>query len=347
MEVSDDEHLAGCQALVQSSVMEQLPTPHNNFFQFALSHLPNARSLIETQLSAAALSELNLDTLQLETGSFIDADLREKFSDLLVSVQLAGSITETTVENAGDRALVYFLFEHKSQSDPLTVLQLLSYIVRIWEKRLRDGLPLCPIVPLVVYHGETGWTAARSISELVPSPKGLADYQLNFQIPLLDLSQLSDEDIAGGPILRSTLRLLKYSRSKYLVSKLGDILELIVRSLPASRLPDWIQAIGVYVMSVNKNIDSQQYKQTLKSVFPTQFEPGSLADRLLIQGREEGREEGQQIGLERGKLTGKIQMVQELLGDTPTTDAELEACGLDTLTTQLAVLQQRLRDRQA
>jgi hypothetical protein len=42
-------------------------------------------------------------------------------------------------------------------------------------------------------------------------------------------------------------------------------------------------------MSVNKDIDSQQYKQTLKSVFPTQFEPGSLADRLLIQGREEGR----------------------------------------------------------
>ncbi len=96
-------------------------------------------------------------------------------------------------------------------------------------------------------------------------------------------------------------------------------------------------------MSVNKNIDSQQYKQTLKSVFPTQFEPGSLADRLLIQGREEG----EQIGLEKGKLTGKIQMLEELLGDTPTMDAEFEACGLDALTTQLAVLQQRLRDRQA
>jgi predicted transposase YdaD len=101
--------------------MEQLPTPHNNFFQFALSHLPNARSLIETQLSPAALAELDLDTLQLETGSFIDADLREKFSDLLMSVRLAGS----DAESEDDRALVYFLFEHKSQSDPLTVFQLL------------------------------------------------------------------------------------------------------------------------------------------------------------------------------------------------------------------------------
>ena len=50
-------------------------------------------------------------------------------------------------------------------------------------------------------------------------------------------------------------------------------------------------------MSVNKNIDSNEYKQTLASVFPTQFEPGSLADRLLIQGREEGaRKAGKRVG---------------------------------------------------
>ena len=123
--------------------MKSLPTPHSNFFHFALSHLPNARGLIETQLSPAALAELNLDTLQLEKGSFVDPDLREKFSDMLFSVEL----TNAPVGATSKQALVYFLFEHKSQSDPLTVLQVLSYMVRIWEKRVRDGEPLCPIVP--------------------------------------------------------------------------------------------------------------------------------------------------------------------------------------------------------
>jgi predicted transposase YdaD len=173
--------------------MESLPTPHNNFFHFALSHLPSARSLIETQLSRTALAELDLDTLKLESGTFIDADLREKFSDLLMSVRLASG-------EAADQALVYFLFEHKSQSDPLTVFQLLSYIVRIWEKRLREGLPLCPIVPLVVYHGDSGWTAARNMREVVSSPSGLADYQVDFRFPLLDLSHLADHEIEGEPI---------------------------------------------------------------------------------------------------------------------------------------------------
>jgi predicted transposase YdaD len=108
-------------------------------------------------------------------------------------------------------------------------------------------------------------------------------------------------------------------------------------------------------MSDNKDIDSQQYKQTLKSVFPTQFEPGSLADRLLIQGREEGREEGREQGLEegleqgreQGKLAGKIQTLQELLGDAVSTDDELLSRDRETLTTELTALQARLRRRDA
>ncbi len=328
--------------------MEKLPTPHNNFFQFALSHLPNARGLIETQLSPQALATLKLDTLRLCTGSFVDADLREKFSDLLFSVELA---EPAAGGGRNDEALVYFLFEHKSQSDPLTVLQLLGYIVRIWEQRIRDSLRLCPVIPLLVYHGESGWTAAKSLSELVAAPSELAGYQVHFRPPLLDLSQLADEEIQGDPVLRNTLRLLKYSRSKHLVSKLSEILQLISRSLPHGILDTWIQAIGVYVMTVNKNIDQEQYKQTLASILPTQFEPGSLADRLLIQGREEGErmglEKGERMGLEKGELVGKVRMLQELLGDTPTPAADLADLKAPVLTSHLVELQQRLRDRQS
>jgi hypothetical protein len=96
-------------------------------------------------------------------------------------------------------------------------------------------------------------------------------------------------------------------------------------------------------MAVNKSMDSQQYKQTLQSVFPTQFEPGSLADRLLIQGREEGRQEG----LEKGKVAGRVQMLQELLGEPVTSDAELDTLELSSLTDLFAGLLQRLRNRDA
>ena len=329
-----------------------LPTPHNNFFHFALSSLPAARSLIETQLSTAALLELNLETLKLETGSFVDPDLHEKFSDLLMSVDLSGS------NSLGrQQAYVYFLFEHKSEAEPLTALQLLSYIVRIWEKRIRDSLPLCPIIPLVVYHGEREWSVARSIEELISAPAALSRYQVQFGFPLLDLSEMSDEEIEGEPILQSTLRLLKYGRSRELPSKLRQILELVANSASVGGIAGWIQAIGVYVMAVNKEIGSEELKRIVQSVFPTQIEPGSLADRLLTQGRQEGLEQGLERGLEqglergleqgmeRGKLTGKIQTLQELVGYQVTPDEELRKQSINDLVVLIQDLQERLRNR--
>ena len=238
-----------------------------------------------------------------------------------------------------------FLFEHKSQSDSLTALQLLSYLVRIWEQRVREGAPLCPIIPLVIYHGESRWSAARSIEELIGAPEELAEYQVRFRMNLLDLSETADDAIPGEQILRSTLQLLKYSRSRDLADKLRDILGWIGEAIPNDILPAWIQAIGVYVITVNKKMDSQQYKQTLESILPTQFEVGSLADRLLKQGREEGREEGIREGMERGSLAGKIQMLAEMLGDPPVPAAELREASLDALQAKLEELQDRIRDR--
>jgi len=84
-------------------------------------------------------------------------------------------------------------------------------------------------------------------------------------------------------------------------------------------------------------VDGEQYEQTLSSILPTQFEPGSLADRLLIQGREEGREEGEKIGV----LVGKVQ----LLGATVTSKSDLLASDPETLRNRVISLQAELCKR--
>ncbi len=118
---------------------------------------------------------------------------------------------------------------------------------------------------------------------------------------------------------------------------------------PHNNFFNFALAIEVYIMTVNKNIDHEQYKQTLASILPTQFEPGSLADRLLIQGREEGREvgreEGREAGREEGELIGKIQLLEELLGFTRTSKSELLASDPETLQTKVTALQTELRER--
>ena len=103
----------------------KLPTPHNNFFHYALSHAHAARDLIQTHLPPNLVQLLDLHSLELQKDSFIDEDLRQSFSDLLYSVQFAGA-NDPSIEGQ-----VYLLFEHKSQSDPMTCFQLLRYIVRM------------------------------------------------------------------------------------------------------------------------------------------------------------------------------------------------------------------------
>ncbi len=53
----------------------KLPTPHNNLFQYALSHARAARDLIQKHLPADLVAALDLDSLELQKDSFIDDEL--------------------------------------------------------------------------------------------------------------------------------------------------------------------------------------------------------------------------------------------------------------------------------
>jgi predicted transposase/invertase (TIGR01784 family) len=316
--------------------MTKLPAPHNNLFHFAMTHLPCARSLIETQFSGEVLRELDLDTLRVEKESFIDAALRDKFSDILLSA-CRQSDELSDQHGVPNRSYVYVLLEHKSVADPLTAMQLLGYIVRIHERRVREGLRLCPILPLVVYHGASPWAAADNVQQLFDASPAMLNYQVNFRFPVLDLGLMRDDELQGTAILQSVLRLLKYGRSDQLRVKLKEILELVDSAFLGNGVAEWVQAIGVYVMAVNDGLEKDELVDIVQSVFPTQIEPGSLADRLVNQGRKEG--------LEKGKLVGRIQMLQELLEQPISPTEELQLLALNQLDSILLSLRQQLRER--
>ena len=62
-------------------------TPHDAVFKQFLSHPECARDFIEIHLPASLRQLCNLQTLKLESGSFIEADLRASYSDVLWSLK--------------------------------------------------------------------------------------------------------------------------------------------------------------------------------------------------------------------------------------------------------------------
>ncbi|MGP4878063.1 Rpn family recombination-promoting nuclease/putative transposase, partial [Klebsiella pneumoniae] len=81
-------------------------SPHDAVFKHLLSHRATARDFLDIHLPAPLRALCNLNTLWLESGSFIDDELRASHSDILYSLQT----------QAGE-GYIYLLIEHQSSAD--------------------------------------------------------------------------------------------------------------------------------------------------------------------------------------------------------------------------------------
>ena len=134
--------------------------PHDAFFTAYFSRPAAFAQLLEFTLPAEVYSMLDLSTLSIDTGSYIDEHLRRHFSDLAatvrVSAQAHGAADTPLSAPAGDAgsplsppsadpdvgagtANVYVLVEHKSYKDSSALLQILRYMVRIWSEQQKTA----------------------------------------------------------------------------------------------------------------------------------------------------------------------------------------------------------------
>jgi predicted transposase/invertase (TIGR01784 family) len=145
-----------------------------------------------------------------------------------------------------------------------------------------------------------------------------------------------------------TVELAKYNLDEATISAAPAITQwafffLRADRYEASRLRELLpgeafqRAITALETIAAKTEDRQMYDQREKALRDHQW---------MIEGaREEGREQGLEQGLERGTLIGKIQLVQQLLDDDPSSTSDLRQHTLDELNSLLTDLQQRLRGR--
>ncbi|MEI7702240.1 MAG: Rpn family recombination-promoting nuclease/putative transposase [Planctomycetia bacterium] len=327
---------------------------HDSFFKQAFGQQDYARSFLLSTLPAEIAQCLNLSVLEPSPASFVDENLRQAHSDLLFRTQLAD----------GSDAAVYLLFEHKSAADPMTVFQMLRYILKINEQRLRDQLDLCCIIPLVVYHGQNPWNAPTSLRQLIPVPDALAPFIPDFSLQIMDLGQIQDTVFQGDPIFRATILVFKYIMRPEIIEKLFEIFK-ILRNTGELQLTDSVRLILNYLVSGSDRVPSEILLQEIRkglsnnreSIMPTIAEQwieegraegllaGKLEGRLegrlegKLEGRLEGKLEGRIEGLSMGQLIGSIRAYQEILGMQPDT---IELLNQQSLS-QLAELEQQLR----
>jgi len=172
-----------------------MPTsPHDALFKETFGQADIARSELELVLPTEVQSHFDLATLAVRPGSFVDEELQQVHSDLLYAV----------ATKDGGEGLVYILFEHQSSQDPTMAFRLLRYMVRVWERWLRDHpesktLPI--VLPVLLHHGDGRWRTAPDFASMLDAGPELLDavrpFQPMFRFVLDDLASLSLETLAS------------------------------------------------------------------------------------------------------------------------------------------------------
>ena len=289
--------------------MKHAQSPHDALVRHLFTDLERAADELRAVLPPALVDRIDWATLALEPGSFVDASLRGRHTDLLFSMRT----------REGQDLRVHVLFEHQSEPDRWMALRTTEYTVRIWvdfRKRNPKAKHLPVVIPVVFHHGPHGWSAPRALHDLV-DPLLREIPELAALVPgarflVDDLTKLSDEGIEARSrivALRVGLWLLRDARRR------GRLLESLARWGPVLlelvARPGGLRAFEYqlrYFFQVADDAVHVAFRELVDHTRPESSEALMTIEEMLInrgiergvaQGRAEGRAEGERRAILR------------------------------------------------
>ena len=244
-----------------------------------------ALQFIEKHIPPQVAEKIDKESLQLMPGNFIE-DLKEWKTDLLYKVTFQGT-----------PGYIYLLIEHQRQSDHLMPLRMLEYMTKIIRMHLQENRngPLPLVYPCVLYNGSKPYPNTTDLFELFQDP-GFAREIFLKPFQLIDLTQLSDDDLKKESLLGIMEMLLKYAFARDTIALVRNISNLLQQADKMQEL-DLLRESAEYVFQTTKDNLSKhdvlnEFKKHLSP--PTQKNIMTLAEAFVEEGRQEGRQEGLQ-----------------------------------------------------
>ena len=193
--------------------MAETATPHDAVFKTFLSRVETARDFIELHLPPSLTQICKLDTLRLESGSFLEDDLRPYYSDILYSLE--------TTRGAG---YVHVLIEHQSAPDKLMAFRLMRYAIAAMQRHLESGHKTLPLViPILFYQGRRSpypWSM-RWLDNFADPETASQLYSGAF--PLVDITVIPDDDIMQHRSMAALTLVQKHIRQRTTNHRIGKL----------------------------------------------------------------------------------------------------------------------------
>lgn len=281
-----------------------------------MTDVTSAKSFVKLYLDPVLLKRCNLDSLVIDTGSYVDNDLRERFSDVLYKLDF---------KDNSSCIYVYIMVEHQSSAQKLMPLRILRYQLEIIQKhvdkyKIEGDLPL--VVPLVFYNGvDSPYPHATDINILFAGGDLINKVGLG-KFSLVDLTIKPESEILQHKQLALLEMCLKHIYVRDFNKVVGHVFNAFKVAHEHELSKKLFDSTLSYLMKAKEYEELQplfteltenfeDYKEDIMSYAESLKLEGKLEG--IQQGKLEGIQQGMQRGMQQGMQQGKLEMVQEML----------------------------------
>ncbi|SHI19874.1 Rpn family recombination-promoting nuclease/putative transposase, partial [Pollutimonas bauzanensis] len=202
------------------------------------------RALFQGILPPALLAMLDLDTLEPLPTNYVSGWQRDRRGDLVWRVR----------RRDGIMLYLLILLEHQSDQDRIMGIRIMGYSALLYEDiTMRDLVQpppqrLPPVLPIVLYSGESRWTAPTRVADLMDeAPPVLQPYQPDMRYLVLDEGALVEQGGLPGDNLAGLLFRLEHSQG---IEQTQELLQTILRLTRRPQYRELRRAFGGWVRHV-------------------------------------------------------------------------------------------------
>ncbi|MBK6933293.1 MAG: Rpn family recombination-promoting nuclease/putative transposase [Saprospirales bacterium] len=284
--------------------------PHDAVFKTFFSDAKIARNYLLHYTLPAIHRRIDFSFFRKSDSAFISGRFGISFCDV---------VYETRLTN-GAPARLLFLFEHKSYIPTHPIhLQLLDYLLQIWEDDMKNKRSLSFVIPIVVYHGEQTWKQKPFSDYFQNLPEEWQAFIPNFHYLLTDLSQVPQQTIQDkreSEFLRNLFLALKMARDREMIRRnWKKIFTFGIHYDKDDRERILLQSLTLYLVHLfdmaqseikNLSKDLPEPERSWVDSIPEIF-----GERWKKAGYRAGRRKGRQEGLEEKTRDFTLKIMQK------------------------------------
>jgi predicted transposase/invertase (TIGR01784 family) len=267
---------------------------HDKIVKETFSRPEIAKRYFEQFLPTQLSNIIDIDSLQIVNSSYVTADFKDLFADLLFQFNL---------KNTSDSIIISLLFEHKARPDKNVLIQVGNYIFNQWSKEIKSKQSIIPIIPLIYYQGKKKWIVPTIQDLFKDYPTEIKSYLPSFDFIFFAISSLTKEQLGAITETMLLIALLGHNPNVDIISFLKQLSD--IQSLNNLKDVDrnFINHIFVYKIN-NSDLSKDDIFALIKDLpNPINKEFMSTYDAIKL--------EGEQIGLSKAKS----EVVIALFGD--------------------------------